>query len=69
MIKENKNHELYLSSLYHLAQNQQQHKLYEDSIDSLTTILDTDCNDKCVFEQRGKSYLFNEDFSEALRDF
>ena len=69
LIGNNKGHELYLSSLYHLASNQQIHKLYPDAIDSLTQIIDTECNDKCVFEERGKAYLFNEDYSEALKDF
>jgi hypothetical protein len=59
MIGEQKNHELYLSSLYHLARNQQTHKLFIDSIDSLSQIIEDNCNDKCVYEERGRSYLFN----------
>ena len=59
----------YLSSLYHLAENQQLHKQFAEAIESLTAILQADCNDKCVYEERGKAYLLNENYAEALRDF
>jgi len=36
---------------------------------NFSKILEADCNDKCVYEERGKSYLMNESYQEALRDF
>jgi tetratricopeptide (TPR) repeat protein len=59
LIGDNKTNELYLSSYYHLALNQQRHKEYEHSIASFSKIIETDCNDKCVYEERGRSYLMN----------
>ena len=69
LINENKNNELYLSSLFHLSKNQQIQKQYSNAIESLSKILQSDCNDKCVYEERGKNYLFNENYDKALRDF
>ncbi len=59
LINDNKSNELYLSTLYHLASNQQMNRQYTNAIDSLTKILQSDCNDKCVYEERGKAYLNN----------
>jgi hypothetical protein len=50
LINENKSNELYLSTLYHLALNLQSNKQYTNSIELLTKILQSDCNDKCVYE-------------------
>lgn len=49
LINDNKNHDLYLSGLYHLALNQKMNKQYNNAIESLSKILETDCNDKCVY--------------------
>ena len=69
IINDNKTNELYLSALYHLALNQKYHKKYSAAIESLTKILQADCSDKCVYEERGKAYLSNENYDKALRDF
>lgn len=52
-----------------MAINQQMHKQYTNAIDSLSKILQSECNDKCVYEERGKAFLANENYDKALRDF
>ncbi len=49
LIGEGKGNELYLSALFHLARNQQAASQYSAAIESLTRILQADCNDKCVY--------------------
>lgn len=61
--------DLYLAALYHLGCCQAKYNLYNDSIDSFSKIIDADCSDKCVYEERGKAYLKNEMFEKALKDF
>lgn len=58
-----------MSALYHLSINQQANKQYTNAIESLTKILNSECNDKCVYEERGKAYLNSENYDLALRDF
>lgn len=58
-----------MSALYHLALNQRSNKQYANAIDSFSKIVDSGCNDKCVYEERGKTYLLNEEYQLALKDF
>lgn len=37
-------------------------KQYLNAVDSLTTILENDCSDNIVYEERGKTYFMNEEY-------
>lgn len=49
--------DLYLAAMYHLGCCQSKYCMYNDAIESFSKIIDADCNDKCVYEERGKAYL------------
>lgn len=49
--------DLYLAAMYHLGCCQSKYCMYNDAVESFSKIIDADCNDKCVYEERGKAYL------------
>lgn len=53
------NNDLFLPTLYHLGTCQTKYNLYTEAIDSFTKIIESDCSDRCVYEERGKAYLKN----------
>ena len=57
MIGDNKDNDLYLSTLYHLATNKFANKKYAEAVKDINKIVDEGCYDKCVYELRGKIYL------------
>jgi predicted Zn-dependent protease len=66
---ENSGHSLYLSTLYHLALNQFTHKKYSEAIASISKLTCAGCCDRCVYELKGRIYLADEKYSEALNEF